>query len=161
MENLAQFAERKRLRIKRNEVGELMIPGRIGHLYEHDCGVFGLMLVSPNGDDPMLDNTLRSKMRKALREGLELHQRGDYESIFLFDAENKQHTHLAIRLIGCKRKRRQTGKGRPFTSERVKELARIRFNHAGEGHGTAQKPAIQPGTTREKGQEETTLVHAA
>ncbi len=161
MENLAQFAERKRLRIKRSEVGELMIPGRIGHLYEHDCGVFGLMLISPNGDDPKLDNTLRSKMRKALREGLELHQRGDYESSFLFDAENKQHARLAIRLIGCKRKRRQTGKGRPFTSERVKELARIRFNHAGEGHETAQKPAIQPGTTGEKGQGETTPLYAA
>ena len=141
MENLAQFAERKRLRIKRNEVGELMIPGRIGHLYEHDCGVFGLMLMSPNGDDPKLDNTLRSKMRKALREGLELHQRGDYESSFLFDAENKQHTHLAIRLIGCKRKRRQTGKGKPLTSERARYLAQIRHGCAREGH---EEPQSEP-----------------
>ena len=141
MENLAQFAERKRLRIKRNEVGDLMIPGRIGHLYEHDCGVFGLMLMSPNGDDPKLDNTLRSKMRKALREGLELHQRGDYESSFLFDAENKQHTHLAIRLIGCKRKRRQTGKGKPLTSERARYLAQIRHGCAREGH---EEPQSEP-----------------
>ncbi len=144
MENLAQFAERKRLRIKRDEVGDLMIPGRIGHLYEHDCGAFGLMLMSPNGDDPRLDSTLRSRMRKAVQAGLALHQRGDHESTLTFDPENKQHAGLAIRLIGCKRKRRQTGKGRPFTSERVKELARIRFNHAGEGHGTAQKHPIEP-----------------
>lgn len=122
MENLAQFAERKRLRIKRDEVGELMIPGRIGHLYEHDCGVFGLMLVSPNGDDPKLDNTLRSRMRKALAEGLKLHQEGDYESTFTFNPDNTQHAQLAIRLVGAKRKRRATG--RPFTSARARVVGK-------------------------------------
>ena len=159
--SIIAFAEKYRLRVRRDECGDPIVVGKLGELYQHDDGLVGLVLMSPNGDDPKLDNTLRSKMRKALREGLELHQRGDYESSFLFDAENKQHARLAIRLIGCKRKRRQTGKGRPFTSERVKELARIRFNHAGEGPGTAQKPAIPPGTTRERGQEETTPVYAA
>ena len=121
MENLAQFAERKRLRIKRDEVGELMIPGRIGHLYEHDGGVLALMLASPNGDDPSLDNTLRARMQKALREGLELKQRGDYESTFVFDPENKQHARLVIQLVGARKKR---AIGRPFTSERARMVGR-------------------------------------
>ncbi len=56
--------------------------------------------------EPGVDNTLRARTRKALQEGLELDQQGDYESSFFFDAENKQHARLAIRLIGCKRKRR-------------------------------------------------------
>ncbi len=106
MSSIEHFANRHRLRIKRDEVRTLIIPGRLGHLYEHDGGVLGLMLVSPTGDDPKLDNTLRSRMRKALREGLELHQRGDYESSFLFDPENKQQARLAIRLVGAMRKRR-------------------------------------------------------
>jgi len=162
MENLAQFAERKRLRIKRDEVGELMIPGRLGHLYEHDGGVLALMLASPNGDDPSLDNTLRARMRKALREGLELHQRGDYESTFVFDPENKQHARLAIQLVGARKKR---ATGRPFTSERARMVGRgTQFSARPrrlEGHGTAQKPAIPPGMTREKGQGEITPVYAA
>ena len=144
MENLAQFAERKRLRIKRDEVGELMIPGRIGHLYEHDCGVFGLMLVSPNGDDPKLDSTFRSRMRKALREGLKLHQCGDYESTFLFNAENKKDARLAIQLAGIKCRRHQGGKGKPLTSERASYLAQIRHGCAREGREKAKSRGISP-----------------
>ena len=136
------FAEKNRLRLRRDECGDPIVVGKLGQLYQHDDGLVGLALMCPNGDDPRLDNTLRARMRKALREGLELHQRGDYESSFLFDAENKQHAGVALRLIGCKRKRRQTGKGRPFTSERAKEFARIRLNHAGEGHGEPQSEPI-------------------
>ncbi len=155
------FAEKHRLRVKRDPCGDQIAVGKTGHLFQFDENLMGLALISPNGDDPKLDNTLRSRTRRALREGLELHQRGDYESTFLFDAENKQHARLAIRLASIKRRRRQTGKGTPLTSERARELAQIRLNNAGEGHGTAQKPAIQPGTTREKGQQETTPVYAA
>ena len=106
MTSIEHFANRHQLRVKRDEVGGKIIPGRLGHLYEYDGAVIGLILISPNGDDLGLDNTLRARMRKALREGLELHLRGDYESIFLFSPENRQHARLAIRLIGCKRKRR-------------------------------------------------------
>ena len=155
------FAEKNRLRLRRDECGDPIVVGKLGQRYQHDDGLVGLALMCPNGDDPRLGNTLRARMRKALREGLELVQQGDYESSLLFNPQDHAQAKLAIRLVGCKRTRRQTGKGRPFTSERVKELARIRFNHAGEGHGTAQKPAIQPGTTREKGQQETTPVYAA
>lgn len=104
--NIITFAEKNRLRLRRDECGDGVVIGKLGQLYQHDDGLVGLVLMSPNGDDPGLDNTLRARMRKALQAGLELHQRGDYESSFLFDAENQQHARLAIRLIGCKRKRR-------------------------------------------------------
>ena len=100
------FAKKYRLRVRRDECGDPIVVGKLGELYQHDEGLVGLALMSPNGDDPKLDNTLRARMRKALREGLELVQQGDYESSFLFDAENKQHASLAVRLIRCKRKRR-------------------------------------------------------
>ena len=138
------LASKYRLRVRRDECGDPIVVGKLGQLYQHDDGLIGLLLMCPNGDDPGLDNTVRARMRKALREGLELRQQGDSECSFVFDTENKQHTMLAIQLTGCKRKRRQTGKGRPFTCERVKEFAQIRLNHAGEGHGTAQKHPIEP-----------------
>lgn len=140
--NFTTFAEKYRLRVRRDECGDLVVAGRLGQLFQFDENLMGLALISPNGDDPKLDNTLRSRTRKALRKGLELYLRGDYESIFLFSPENRQHARLAIQLIGCKRKRRQTGKGKPFTSERVKELAQIRLNHAGEGREAPEKAPI-------------------
>ena len=100
------FAEKYRLRVRRDECGDPIVVGKLGELYQHDDGLVGLVLMSPNGDDPKLDNTLRARMRKALQAGLELHQRGDYESTFTFNPENTQHAELAIGLVGAKRKRR-------------------------------------------------------
>ncbi len=152
------FAEKYRLRVRRDECGDPIVVGKLGELHQHDDGLVGLILMSPNGDDAKLDNTLGSRMRKALWEVLELHQRGDYESSFLFDAENKQHARLAIRLIGCKRKRRAKLSHNFLAARKRSQFQRRTVQ---EGHGTAQKPAIQPGTTREKGQGGTTPVYAA
>ena len=103
---LESFARTKRLKVKRDESGDVVVVGKLGQLYQHGDGLVGLVLMSPSGDDPKLDNTLRSRMRKALQTGLELHQQGDCESSFLFDPENKQQARLAIRLVGAMRKRR-------------------------------------------------------
>ncbi len=146
MTSIEHFANQHRLRVKRDEGRDLIIPARLGHLYKHDGGILGLMLASPNGDDPRLDSTLRSRMRKALREGLELHQRGDHESTFVFNPENKQHARLAIQLVGARKKR---ATGRPFTSERARMVGRgTQFSarpRRVEGHGTTQEPSNQPG----------------
>ena len=120
--NIITFTEKNRLRVRRDECGDVVVVGKLGQLYQHDDGLVGLLLISPNGDDPKLDCTLRSRKRKALAEGLKLHQEGDYESTFLFDSEDKQHTQLAIRLIGARRKRRATG--RPFTPARAKVVGK-------------------------------------
>jgi len=141
---ITQFAEKHRLRVKRDPCGDQIAVGKTGHLFQFDENLMGLALISPNGDDPKLDNTLRSRTRRALREGLELHQRGDYESTFLFDAENRQHARLAIRLASIKRRRRQTGKGKPLTSERARELVQIRLSNAREERETPQSRGISP-----------------
>ncbi len=138
------FAEKNRLRVRRDECGDPIVVGKLGQLYQHDDGLVGLVLMCLNGDDPKLDNTLRARMRKALREGLELHQCGDYESTFVFDCENRAQARLAIRLAGIKRRPHQGGKGKPLTSERARQLARIRLNNAREDHGEAQKNPIEP-----------------
>ena len=119
------FAERYRLRVKRAEDGEPVIPGKLGHLYSHDParGIFGLVLEAP-ADDSSLDNTLRARKRKAEREGFEVHQEGDFEAVLLFDASDARKARLAIRLVGAKRKRSLTPEQR---SAKVAILERARI----------------------------------
>ena len=111
--NIQEFAEKYRLRVKRAEDGELIVPAKLGHLYSHDPdrGIFGLVLEAP-ADDSSLDNTLRARKRKAEREGFEVHQEGDFEAVLLFDANDPKKVRLAIRLVGAKRKRTLTAEQR-------------------------------------------------
>ncbi len=153
--NIREFTKKMRLRAKLGEDGEAIVAGRAGEIYQYDSSLLALLLM------PRKKFVWANARRKLEAVGCTILQDGDEEGAATFNPENPAQARLVLRLVGCKRTRRQTGKGRPFTSERVKELARIRLNHAGEGHGTAQKPAIQPGTTGEKGQEETTPVYAA
>jgi hypothetical protein len=140
---LESFARTKRLKVKRDESGDVVVVGKLGQLYQHGDGLVGLVLISPSGDNPKLDNTLRSRMRKALQAGLELHQRGDYESSFVFNPQDRSQAQLAIRLVGIRRRRHQGGKGKPLTSERARYLARIRHGCAREGHREAQSDPIE------------------
>jgi hypothetical protein len=121
--NIEQFATTMRVKVRRHEDGELIIPGKLGHVYQHDEATFGLVLEAPP-HDTRLDNTLRARRRTALREGFEIHQEGDIEAILLFDSNNAKQARLAVRLVGAKRKRRPGGK--PLTPARARELVEIR-----------------------------------
>jgi hypothetical protein len=153
--NIQEFSKKMRLRAKLGEDGEAIVAGRRGEIYQYDGFLLALLLM------PRKKFVWVNARRKLEAVGCTILQDGDEEGAATFNPENPVQARLVLRLVGCKRTRRQTGKGRPFTSERVKELARIRLNHAGEGYGTTQKPAIRPGTTREKGQGETTPLYAA
>lgn len=103
-DELRSFAERHRLRVRRDVCGDLVILGRFGQLYEHGSGVFGLLLqVLP--DHPRLDKTLRIRRRKAIDAGFVHHQWGDSEAIVLFDPNTDVQARLAIKLAGIKRRR--------------------------------------------------------
>jgi len=101
------LAARVRVKARRGEDGELIIPGKLGHIYQHDLEgrVFGLSLDNPN-DNPRLDNTLRARKWKALAAGLELWVEGDFEATLLFDASDLKLARLAVRLTGAKRLRK-------------------------------------------------------
>ena len=43
----AAFVDRYRLRTKRDACGDHIVPGKFGHLYEHDQELFGLVLEDP------------------------------------------------------------------------------------------------------------------
>jgi len=99
---LAGFAERHSFRVKRDECHDAIVPGKVGHLYQHDASQFGIVLEAP-ADSTRLDNTLRSRKRRAIAAGFLLHKEGDWESILLFDPADVKQARLAIRLIHAKK----------------------------------------------------------
>jgi hypothetical protein len=87
------FTERYRLRLKRDACGDLIAPGKFGHLYEHAAGLFGAVL-EEDRNGPSRVRSLLVRRRKALAADFRLHQAGDAEAILLFELGNA-FTHLA------------------------------------------------------------------
>jgi hypothetical protein len=98
------FAQKHRLKVRRDECQEQIIMGRFGHISEHSRGLFDLVLEAlPSSNE--LDRRMRHRRRQAIAAGFELHQEGDVEAILLFDPTNQEHSNLAIRLAGVRPKR--------------------------------------------------------
>ncbi len=98
--DIQAFANRYRLRAKRHEDGELIITGKVGHIYEHDESTLSLMFLP---DRPRLWANARRKLEAV---GFVIWQDGDHEGSALFDPTNKAQARLALRVVGIKRKRR-------------------------------------------------------
>jgi hypothetical protein len=64
---LTAFAERYRLRTKRDGCGDLIAPGRFGHLYEHGAGLVGLVLEDTRNGQSR-GRSLLARRRKALAD---------------------------------------------------------------------------------------------
>ena len=116
--DIQAFANRYRLRAKRHEDGELIITGKLGHVYGHDDATLGLMFM-PNR--PRLWPNARRKLDAA---GFVIWQDGDEEGSALFDPTNKAQVRLALKVVGAKRKRSLTPAQR---SAKVAILERARI----------------------------------
>jgi hypothetical protein len=97
-----EFVEHHRLRLIRDGCHDAIVRGKLGHLYEHDTGRFGIVLEAPAGN-ARLDKTLRARRRRAIAAGFILRQEGDSEAILLFDPSDTKQARLAIRLIDAKK----------------------------------------------------------
>lgn len=128
---LEVLAAKLRVKTKRAEDGEQIIPGKLGHIYEHGEGWVGLALVAL-ADDSRLDNTLRARKRRALAAGFELWVEGDFESILLFDPADPKQARLAVRLVGAKR-RRVLSPAQLAAAKKGLEASRIRRDPPAEG----------------------------
>jgi len=100
----ADFANRCRLRTKRDSGGDPVVQGKFGHLYEHGASVVGMVL-EDYGDARSRGRSLLARRRRALAAGMQLHQAGDVESILLFELGNAAQEKLALVLVGAKRRR--------------------------------------------------------
>jgi hypothetical protein len=105
MIHLEQFASERGLRLKRDECRDLMIPAKLGHIYEHGAGLFGVVLSESAGHS---NKILLARRRQLLKAGLKLHQAGDAESILLFDPASTAQAQAVIHAAGARKKRRQT-----------------------------------------------------
>lgn len=105
MNRLEQFASERRLRLRKDECGDLMVSAKLGHIYEHGPGVLGVVF---SESDQYSNKILLARRRQLVKVGLALHQIGDAESILLFDPTNATQANAAIRAVGAYKKRKQT-----------------------------------------------------
>jgi len=108
------FAASHRVRTKRDECGELIIPGKAGHVYEYGPAVFGVLL--------MLETARQwnSARRRLEATGFRTYQCGDSEGAALFDANNHEQARLALKMARVKQRRKLTPEQRQVAASRLK-----------------------------------------
>jgi hypothetical protein len=99
---ISAFAERYRLKLRREpgrDPGDStqIIAGRLGHIYEYDTVVFGVMFIPSGAIRPRLWHSSREK---GLAAGMTLLQDGDWEGTLLFDPHDGNQAKLAIKIAG-------------------------------------------------------------
>ena len=123
--HLMNFAKDRRLRVRRDECNEAIIPGRRGQIYQHnnDGSVFGVMYMPfATKDDRWGAWTPRRWgmfKRAALAIGMTLLQNGDSEGCLAFDPATDQHVELALKIAKVIRRRQLTPEQRMRAIERL------------------------------------------
>jgi hypothetical protein len=93
------FAEKYRLKTKRDECGERIMPGRVGQIYEYGAGRFGCMVMASSA------RYWNAARRKLVTAGCQVIQNGDTEGTALFDPEDANQVKVATQVVRAKRKR--------------------------------------------------------
>ncbi len=100
---LRTFAEAHRLRTRRDEDNTLMIPGKVGHIWEFDEDLLAVTLL--NLTNGKWSGEKRGRRKPCCDVGMKLHQDGDCEGTLLFDPEDAEQVELALRVAEVKRRR--------------------------------------------------------
>ncbi len=123
--DIQTFANRHRLRVKRHEDGELIITGKLGHIYEHDESTLCLMFLP---DRPRLWANARRKLERA---DFVIWQDGDDEGSALFDPANRTQVRLALKVVRA-RARRRLSPAQVAALEKARQARRIVRIHCAE-----------------------------
>jgi hypothetical protein len=113
-----QFAERYHGRTRKDECGEVIIPGKPWkvqpkegrmyghHVYEHGSGRFGVML--------MFDSARKwnNAKKTLIAAGFTIRQNSDTEGTALFDPEDKAQAKLALKITGARIRRQLSRKNK-------------------------------------------------
>lgn len=110
------FADTYRVRARRDECGELILLGRIGHVYEHGAGRFGVYL------NCTTKRAWSSAKRTLTAAGFTIRQSGDIEGTALFDPENEQQARLALEIARIRKRRVVTTEQRQQMAERMRSI---------------------------------------
>jgi hypothetical protein len=120
--HIEEFSQQYRVRTRRDECGNTVIPGKLwkaqpkptrsyGHqVFEFDDGRFGVLLMFHVDNGHEIGGSGKSarcaNARKTLLlAGFTLHQDGDAEGVALFNPENKAQSRLALKLAGVRKRR--------------------------------------------------------
>ena len=109
---LGSFAEKHRLKVKRDDLGDTIIPGKQGHVYEYSATELGVMFMPPRTQaEPWgrwCPKTWGNFKRAAVAAGMTVRQNGDSEGCLSFDPKNNEQAKLAIKIAKVRPKRQRT-----------------------------------------------------
>ncbi len=97
---LHEFVKTHRLRLKKDECGDLNVFGKRGDIYEHSPGVLAMTILHMK--TPRYWNRIRLL---AIAAQMKISQNGDTEGTALFDPGNLEQAKFAIEAIRASRKR--------------------------------------------------------
>ena len=109
---LANFAEKNRLKVKRDDRGDTIILGKQGHLYEYSTTELGVMFMPPRTESEpwgrWCPKAWGNFKRAAVAAGMTIRQNGDSEGCLSFDPKNNEQAKLAIKIAKVRPKRQRT-----------------------------------------------------
>src|SRR5215471_21456665 len=109
---LGEFADNRRLKIRRDECGDVIIPGRQGQIYEYSDTELGVMFMPmPTRDEPWgkwRPKTWGNFRRAAIAIDMILRQNATSEGCLSFDPANDEQAKLAIKIAGIRPKRKMS-----------------------------------------------------
>lgn len=119
--NINTFAEEHKLAYRRDpQDGTVIIPARLGQMYEYNNTRLAVMFMPTGNPRPRLWSSVRGR---CLAVGMTLLQNGDAEGSLSFDPSNEEQSAVAITVVRAKRKRvasptqlANLAKGTPFQS---------------------------------------------
>jgi hypothetical protein len=111
--DVGAFAESQRLKVRRDEDGTQIIPGKAGHVWAYGAGRLAVTLLE------LTPRTWGHRKRACLAVGMDLHQDGDYEGTLLFDPTDAEQVQVALKAAHVKRRRRVSTK----TKERLRAMS--------------------------------------
>ncbi len=124
MKTIQQFAERYRVKTRRDECGDTIIPGKTGHIA--DGFVAGLGICEMELTRKKWGN-VRRKMEAA---GFAVRQDADTEGVATFDPANKQQAKLALRLVRVKTRRQMASPSLAQLAVRARFVQNRRLNRS-------------------------------
>ena len=120
MIDIQQFADNHRFKTRVDDCGEKIIPGKVGHIYEYEDEMFGV-IVMPN---PPRKQYWGFTKRTLLEGGFQIVQDGDGEGCAIFNALDEKQVKLAKRAAGIKSRKVLSPEDSARRAEHARTLSR-------------------------------------
>lgn len=99
--NIESFSEKYCVKIRKDADGTLVVPGKLGHIYEHSAEKLGVLFM-PSAPRARLWSLVKAQGTSA---GMAVRQNGESEGTLLFDPANAEQARLALKLVRGRAKR--------------------------------------------------------